>query len=427
MLKNLSPHALVFFILFFLGGLAVVAPVEIGYFSFSVLWVFLSVALFLIFSLSFSFYFLNNYNVKRLVRPSMTNRLLLVFKICLFLSVIGVLVRFLDLLFLRGIDFSGGLSEARISLQALTYSSDSDIKKAGMLSAIGAVFYGFVFPVTIMLIMFWDEINKKYCYVAVIVAVAPAIESILNAGVMGLGFVLLYTTFGFLYRWCVNGYVVGVRTLLYFSFVCFFVLISGAWFFISRIEVMFGDVGDYFFYNRALILPNENVLSAMDVPFLRELAFGVYWLVSYLLQGIVEFAFLVDNFDENSHLNGSKQFFIVNKFFSILGVVEFSAYEITIANPRPGRYQTVFGDVYMDFGFLGLIFQPVILGVVCAYLYVKRMIGSVSAIILYPFFQASIVMGPLINTFSGSRMYALAACLMVIIMIKFSFSGDDKV
>lgn len=418
MIRNLSPHGLSTIVVLFLVILYLAAPLDFVYASFSGLW---SLVAFLIFSL-ISIVFVNWRGMNLIcisTMPPLSERVYFIYRVCLSLALFGIVIRFFDFLVLRGLDFSDGVVGARLALQGLTYSSSSEASAAGGISAIGAIFYGFCFPVTMIYIVYLNEISERFKWSSIVVMIAPIIDSLLNAGIMGAAFTFLYICFAFLYRWHLFDVVFSFKRIVPVIVLGFGTLYIGAELFSSRVELMFGDIETYFYHSQGLLKPNRFFMDLMELPIIGGLAFSFYWLSSYLLQGYSEFSFLLDNF-KGDFLYGFKQFFVINKFFSVIGVMEFNAFELTLANPRPGRYQTALGDVYMDFGVYGLVIQPALFALASAYFYIRRIEGSLGAAIVYPFIQASIVMAPLINTLSGARMYSLVACLIVMVMINFT-------
>jgi hypothetical protein len=250
---------------------------------------------------------------------------------------------------------------------------------------------------------------------------APIAESLFNSGIMGVAFTSLYIVFTLFYKWHLTGASVGFKGILILSVSALAVLFIGALNYILRVEFIFGSVQNFLGNIDSLVVPTPYLLSVINEPIFGPVALSLYWMSNYFLQGLFEFSFLVDHFDPGDFAHGAKQFFVVDKFLSIVGITSFDPYHLTAINPRPGRYQTVFGDVYMDFGVLGVIVQPCIIGFVfaCAYLY--RGVGKFWALVIYPFFQASIVSGFLINSLSGGRLYYLVACVIAIFFYYLSF------
>lgn len=414
--KNISPHGLAIYVFFVILLLFFISPFEIIYLTSSVILLVLSTIIFIVSSYVFTALFSSRGTVffqKRML--GFSGKVEETFNVCLLLASVGVLIRFADFFFFRGFDFSDGLVELRLSLQSLSYSESTDLSRAGLISAIGSVLYGFTLPLAMILITFYSSISPQRRRISIFLAIAPIIESVLNAGVMGLAFTFIYLFFALLYRWELTDKKINFRRLIQFFSIFIFAFFVGAWLFIARVESIFGDIHTYFIYSRGMLMPNSFLYSLMEIPVLNIIAFSYYWFFSYLLQGASEFSFLFDNFDNNNFLYGAKQFFVFEKFLSVLGLSNFSAYELVVANPRPGRYQTVFADIYMDFGLFGLLIQPILAAFFFSYAYISRKKGRLAGIILYPFFQASIVASPLINTLSGGRIYGLVACILIIV------------
>ena len=424
--KNISPHAIVCYTLAALFFLYIISPLEFTYFSVSLAFVFIGGAIFIA-----SSYFLCQLLGKGRDRSTPFStfqhfRVRKLFLLCFYLSVIGVFLRFFDFFVLRGFNFDEGLASLRLSLQSMTYSDSSDISKAGMVSALGAFLFGFTYPLTMILIMFYPNIPYLYRKLGVLLVSAPIVDSLLNAGIMGAAFTLLYIFFALLYKWHLFNTKLNIKIISYVTLIIFALLWVGSWNYLNRVEIMFGDIQTYFNNSAGIIRPGSKLIDLFDVPVIGSFAFTYYWITSYLLQGVAEYSFLFDNFNSNNLLYGAKQFFVVDKFLSIIGLTSFDAYQLTAVNPRPGRYQTVFGDIYMDFGVLGMLVQPLIAGLIFAYTYLARGRGKLWALIIYPFFQASIVSGFLINSLSGARFYFLTAGIFAIIFYYLSLGSRKR-
>jgi len=424
--KNVSPHAIVIHALVVLFFLYIISPLEFTYFSASFAFVFVGGGIFVA-----SSYFLcqllgRGRDKYFICHGHQAFRVRKLFRLCFYLSSAGVFLRFLDFFVLRGYNFDEGFSSLRLSLQSITYAESSDVSRAGMISALGAFLYGFTYPLTIIIIMFYASIPSFYRKAGVLLAVVPIIDSLLNAGIMGAAFTLLYIAFALLYKWHTLNRKLNIKRVSYAALLMFALLWVGSFNYLNRIELMFGDIQTFFDYSTGIVRPGPYLFDLFEVPIIGSFAFAYYWISSYLLQGVAEFSFLFDNFNSDDFLYGAKQFFVVDKFLSIIGLTTFDAYQLTAVNPRPGRYQTVFGDIYMDFGVMGLLFQPLIAGLIFAYAYLSRGRGKIWALIMYPFFQASIVSGFLINSFSGSRFYFLAAGIVAIIFYYLSLGPRKR-
>ncbi|RBP69264.1 O-antigen polymerase [Marinobacter nauticus] len=424
-IKDLAPHTLFAIVLFSLIFLCLVSPLEYLYYSNSIFLLVLACLIFWASSFSVTTLLQSKPSQNRFEKKFsvLSPRVYRLINICIFFASLGVFLRFLDFFFLRGYDFSQGLVSLRLSLQSLTYSETSDLQKAGSISALGAVLFGFTYPLAVLVLTFGQNLSSKKRYFSYFLISTPIIESGLVAGIMGAVFTVLYIFFSLSYRWKLKNNYFDFRKLSIILFSVFIVFAYGAFSFISRIDQMFSIFSVYFESSTSLVLPNDWLMSKIENSYFSTLAFFIFWFSSYVLQGPVEFAYLVDNFNGDNFTFGAKQFFVVDKFLGILGVTSFDAFSITEINPRPGRYQTVFGDVFIDFGLVGILFQAFIFGALSAITYVYRRRGFLWALVLYPFFQASIVSGFLINSFSGARFYFFVGALLLIVVY---FLSDNR-
>ena len=83
---------------------------------------------------------------------------------------------------------------------------------------------------------------------------------------------------------------------------------------------------------------------------------GVINFLQYMAHGLFELLYLVDNFNiENIYL-GQQDFAVVVKFFYKIFNIPFSFVENQGHLVRTGIYNTLFGPIYYDFTFFGIIF-----------------------------------------------------------------------
>ncbi|WP_143075631.1 O-antigen polymerase [Desulfomicrobium apsheronum] len=414
-----SPHKLALTIYILILILIFIAPLNFEYISWSYIYLIYSIFFFISSSFFIQLFQNRKYNnIYYTLKYSI--KIKKIITICLIFSLFGVIIRFIDIFFIRNFDFSHGLASLRITLQSLTYSSDSDVAQANIISAVSAFLFGFTYPLTILFIIYRKYLNKHTCYLCFTLLLAPILDNFLTAGILGATFTLTYIFYCYFYSTIINNKKINLKFILKIFLIFITVLFVGFIFYTQRIELMFGSINTFISYNNNLLQPNEFLLKCFDVPFLKSFAFGIYWFLHYILQGLSEFSYLLDNFDHANILYGKKQFFILDKFFSILFENNYNTYDLSILNPRPGRYQTFYGDVFIiDFGFSGLIFESTIFGVILSQLYLSRKRGQFIGIILYPFFQATVIFSPLFNSFSSSRFYFLFSGLTAFVIYRF--------
>lgn len=425
-LNGMSPHRLAISVLLFLMALYAVAPLSYRYDSVTGLVVLsLGFLIFILFSVVSTYIF--NGKTNTTIYFCFDRLLMILSKLCLIFALIGVALRLVDGLFVRGFDFSEGIVAFRLGMQDLTYSEGTGVERAGITSAIGAIFCGFTYPLGIFLIYWWKSLGKKFRIIAIPLASYPAIEGFIGAGVWGAAFLYLFLGFAWLHRLNLQRLnldfqkrVVKTKLSLFLGLAAGVgILFVGGELFVSRIEYMFNDLGTYLSYTAAqsFVVPPLWLYEALQIPIVGDLFMIIFWLCDYLLQSPAEFSYFFTHFDDANLMLGAKQFFVINKFLSIVGLTDFSAYDLALVNPRPGRYQTFIADVYMDFGIIGVVTEMCILGIASGWLFCSRRKGNISGIFIYPFVQAMIVSGFLINGFAGQRFYFLTALLIICLFI----------
>ncbi|MDV7137583.1 O-antigen polymerase [Maribacter sp. TH_r10] len=114
--------------------------------------------------------------------------------------------------------------------------------------------------------------------------------------------------------------------------------------------LMKGSYMDYTILDKSFI----TFILSINSFYIQSFFVGLASFYTYYLHSIVEFSYLIDHFDAPSQF-GSHTFFVIFKFFELIfGGFDGRAYNYI---PRPGKYITFFGDIYMDFKGWAVIFM----------------------------------------------------------------------
>ena len=121
----------------------------------------------------------------------------------------------------------------------------------------------------------------------------------------------------------------------------------------------------------------------------------------YYLHGVYEFGYLYRNYDKNYHY-GAYTFNIVAKFINIIFRTNINLNKIKDAPPRTGVYTTFFGPVFIDFGWVSLIFM-FFFGAIQKTIYNKCLEGRFQFLPLLFYFLIINFFMPVFNFINGAQ------------------------
>ncbi len=175
-----------------------------------------------------------------------------------------------------------------------------------------------------------------------------------------------------------------------------------------------GSYLDYTYLDKEFI---DFVLS-IKAHYIQTFFVGVASFVVYYLHSVAEFSYLIDHFDSDAQL-GSHTFFVISKFFKII----FGFYDGQRSLeyiPRLGKYTTFFGEIYMDFKYLTVVFM-FLFGFWQARIYKAIKVKNHFTLIpLILFFCILNFVFPVFNLISGGNgIYLIIGFLIISFMYKF--------
>jgi hypothetical protein len=192
-------------------------------------------------------------------------------------------------------------------------------------------------------------------------------------------------------------------------------LLGGA-LFTSRVKLMAGSISQYLLFaagsNANIVVPSQLALRLVDVPFFGQIAFVIYWISLYVTSGVYNLLFVLDR-GIPFHTGGETQAQVFIRAFDIL-TGNGTRPSITEANPLAGLYQTMFGDVFLDFGIVGGVVQCLAMGVVAALVHRARLRGNFAAQVIDPVLKTFLLMGIFVSSLSSFGLFVLIAALVVI-------------
>jgi hypothetical protein len=341
----------------------------------------------------------------------------LLFKICLYLGAIGLGLKIIDLIVYRNVE---------VSLDFIENRKASEIAQTSALSSAAA----FLQPYGVS------------AFVLTCVATKLGIHQRLDPRAMavGLGVLLLPVVFGSRSTIMIAGIEVGFLTLLLLrkltqrmialglattvGFMFVFAIIFATRLQLAGVDYRFA--ARYSAYT--LVTPlNEDYLAVIEAADYAtgSLLAAFASILQYILSGAFEFFYLVELKSENFSLGG-RQFFIIPKIINVINGVPATtmAYTDYIETPRVGVFQTLYGPMYIDFGYYCMFFAFAF-GVVVELVRMRVIAGDYSALPLHLFFIMTIALAPIesglgmnagiIAAFSYASLFAFAALMRLFV------------
>jgi hypothetical protein len=124
-------------------------------------------------------------------------------------------------------------------------------------------------------------------------------------------------------------------------------------------------------------------------------------LTYYINHGFFDFSELYESEKGNAPLGGVMQFAPVVRFVKSIGVDTPSVDEGMARIPRLGLFYTFFGNILIDFGVWGGFVYCFLFGAFTQALWLKAKAGSLLSLMLYPFFVSVIFHFPMMDMVSG--------------------------
>lgn len=338
-----------------------------------------------------------------------------VFWTAVVVAAIGCAIRAYDRLIVRDLISAASTTEARLSLLDAGESS-------GGISVVAAIMFPWAYSVFFLGQLVWKTLKRKQRLLVLAISSYPVLEGFAQGGIIAPATTLLY------YYFCSKALIgVGIaperksrpeklKTLLVLC-----AAISGAaLIFLDRVQSMFGDLVLYM-----QLAEMDGTIVYSDSAYWIVEVFGIFgfvvvWLMHYFTLGLHEFFYLVQNFDGDNHFYGEYQLYIPIKLIKFFGFFSsLSAESFYRANPMPGHYQTFWGPAYMDFGTLVFV-EAFLVGVFSGVFHRNCQRGLVSGLILYPYLQASLILGFLANGLIGERFYFFVSLTILAIVCALS-------
>ncbi|MGE4148096.1 MAG: hypothetical protein AB7E70_08940 [Hyphomicrobiaceae bacterium] len=317
-----------------------------------------------------------------------SDRLAIVFRICLLLAVVGVGARLIDYFVIRGIDLDDNVFEMRRALSSTGSSFVSVV--AALLTPFGLA------ALLLAAIGRHLGIFKRIGIVPLVVASsAPALTVLLasRTQLLALG-LCIFVTFALLARRIRPGQVALASAAAFLAILVF------SYMFIWRLEQMgisYQFASRYSAYTHVVPLAPWylDMVDASGSAGALLVAFAS--LFQYALSGTFEFFYLLELKDGN-FAHGDYQFFIIAKLVAVFAGKSSTAATqvIDVINPRVGVFQSFFGPAYIDFGYFFPVFC-IAYGFVAEMARLSARAGNPYAFPLYVFTLMQIMLVPMVS------------------------------
>lgn len=331
------------------------------------------------------------------------------YNLCLTIGLSGVLLRGADYFVYRNYNFESSFASQRLAIAALEMASGGS-DRGGAFSTVAAILFGFALTPFIFTRLAGPRLSRRDRLLAYFCVAGVGFEGVVLGGAMNVGFAAIFVAVVFL---STGGYEpMGCpRQKVPYAAVAligFGVVAIASSLFVQRIQIMFGDPLSYLVALKSASFTEipEDMVSLVRDPLIGYLVFSIFYLCDYALQGFAEFAYVVHSIDPFGNWEGSVQLSTPAKFLNRLFDIGIN-YSAGISNPRPGKFQTFFGDVYIDFGLFGGVIEMALLGFVWGHLYRSRLHGGMLGLFMDPFARTVLLMGPMVNLLSGGKFYFL--------------------
>lgn len=268
------------------------------------------------------------------------------------IALIGFILKVIDKFYLRDTSFGNSMSENR---ELLSQSGPS------IISIISAVTNPFSF-IPLFIYFFIKSKSKLLFWLCLFLFFSAAVEFIVLGSRSGL-FILLILFGLYLFYFKKLRLSIGRIVALF---------IFGSVLFIYSVNLFIERTNDFTLNEQKSI---EHILTKANYNFTLEPTkatkksiinsnnrtyqaayLGVTNFVQYYVHGMYEFGYMYNNYDKSHHY-GAFTFGVFAKFINIIFGTDIDLKTIQISPPRSGIYTTFFGPIFMDFGWLSLIFM----------------------------------------------------------------------
>lgn len=316
-----------------------------------------------------------------------------------------------------------GFTELRMAMDSEDY-----VKGNNVFGVLASLFAGFPLLTIPFLFAYINKLDKLQKFILFIVIVGYLASTFTSGGRNGALVVLLVLFFSIKVisgskKIRVNIITIKLKlTLIALIIILFF---SFAKIFIDRAELRSGSINDYIIFAQAThayeLKPYANdLLNNDNVNFFY---FPLFLFHDYFVHSLKEFEITINNQPPNFPYYGAYEFYTFTLLLNKFGFEFIAVEDILSEIPNPGRYLTLYGGLYLDFGLIGM-------AIVVSFLYflTGKMLrsfletGSLISLFWAIYFYVIIFLSPIFSVI-GISMYPgfLVAIIVCSIIFRTSF------
>lgn len=344
------------------------------------------------------FSFVIGYKINQKTQPNIVvsitkENLSKLFKIVVFIALIGFLLKIFDRFIIRGISLSNDFFTNRESM------SESSGNIIGVIST-------FLAPFGIIPLFFYYRYQMKLNSLMKFFVYFIFFSQFLDAIFLGSrSIIFIIAILFFLYLFYIKKMSLNIKKGIIILLTTVSLTLVMNYIFIERTKLFAGDNA----YSMALNTSAYNFTSTSSNDFKQEfnnagelkktIYFSYINTIQYFTHGIFEFSYLYDKFNKE-HALGGYTFNVYNRFFYKISGNEFNNDNLLKLTPRVGVYTSFFGPLFIDFGW----FTPLIMlifGFVLKNIYINAIVGYDWAILMVFYFFIVLMFSPVFNFISG--------------------------
>ena len=356
---------------------------------------------------------------KFLLIPKSEFKLKKLFKLVLYLAILGLILKLLDRFVIRGISLGSDYFENRETMEA---GGGNPV----------AILNSFLTPFGLIpLFLIWKyklAISRSIKVLAFVLFFAQMFDAIL-LGSRSIIFVL-FILFGLYLFYFKIIKISFIKVLTIISVFIGFMLIMN-FIYVERTKLFAGDNT----YDVVLNQSNINYSVTASDKFKNDFsnfstssktfAFTYITTVQYFTHGMIEFSYLYEN-HKSDYAIGSYTFAIYSRFLHKIVGEKLDTDKIIALNPRPGVFNTFFGPIFIDFGWFSMLFM-FLFGIIAKLIYDKATNGYDWAILLYFYIFIIVVFSPVFNFINGAGGIFVLTSLILFYFVSKTFYTHEKI
>lgn len=327
------------------------------------------------------------------------------------IAIIGFLFKVIDKFYLRGASFSNSISQNRILLERSGPS---------IISIISAITNPFCFLPLFLYYMIRPK-SKLLMIVCLLLFFSAAFEFLMLGSRSGL-FVIIILLAAYLFyfkklRLTPGKLILVMVVISYLGIYSIQLFIERTKDFAKTDKVAVEHILKRSSYNFTITPYDETKQKIIESKnkTMQAARLSVVNFAQYYLHGVFEFGYLYNNY-KNQHYYGAYTFNIFIKFINIIFRTNIDLKKIQKAPPRMGVYTTFFGPIFIDFGWLSIIFM-FFFGVFQKVIYNKTLTGRFQFIPLLFYLLIINFFMPVFNFINGAQgLYTLFAFILFAII-----------